>query len=165
METAEPKTKPIGQPAFEVCKENVVKPTLIRESKNGVGIWLQWFGESESFDLSGKQFRFPMNTNPDNFSWQPENFEVIMVGPVKEWPSGDPAVVDYMIEQCGGPDVIIIYFISSKFGVDDGNGGLMPAAGVLLLSIQLLDDNCGIITPQVFSDDNVRVEAIKQFQK
>lgn len=156
--------KPVGQPLHDICKENVQKPTLIYEDKDGYKIWLEWYGESDNFDLTGKQFRFPIRTDPGNFFYQPENFEVIMIGPVKNWPSEDQDVVRHMIEQCGGEDALIIYFISSKFGVDDGNGGIIPAAGVLPLNVKLTDGNCRLINPKEFMDDSVRIEAINRFQ-
>lgn len=161
MET-ETQTKPEESPLHEICEKNVEKPALIRKTQNGVEIWLQWFGESSSFDLSNKQFLFPVSSDAGNFFFQPESFEVIMVGPVKNWPN--KKVVNQLAEQCGGEDVNIIYFISSKIGVDDGNDGSIPAAGILPLKVKLVDNNCGIIGPQEFFDDSVRTEAIKKFQ-
>ncbi|MDE2030901.1 MAG: hypothetical protein KGI58_01415 [Patescibacteria group bacterium] len=156
--------KPVSEPVHQTCKEIVKKPTLFREKKHGNEVWLQWYGESKNFDLTGKQFHFPINADPGNFFYQPENFEIIMIGPVKKWPNKDINIVNYMIEQCGGEETIIIYFISSKFGADDGNGGIIPTAGVLPLDIKLVDDNLGIINPKEFFDDSVRIEAIKKFQ-
>lgn len=154
--------KPKGAPLHQVCKENVERPTLVRKNKNDSDVWLQWFGESNLFDLSGNQFYFPINSDAGNFFYQPESFEVIMVGSVKNWPNKE--VLKDLIEQCGGEDAIIVYFISSKFGVDDGNGQTIPDAGILPLTIKLLDNNCGVINPQEFFDDSVRIEAIKTFQ-
>jgi hypothetical protein len=155
--------KPKGIPLHKVCKEEVEKPTLIRKSENGVEVWLQWFGKSNHFDLSEKQFLFPVSSNAGNFFFQPESFEIIMVGPVKNWPNKE--VVSQLAEQCGGENVNIVYFISPKFGQDDGNGGTIPVAGILSLEIQLADDNCGIIEPKEFFDDSVRLEAIRKFQE
>src|SRR3989344_3946204 len=152
-----------GQPLHQICKENVGKPTLLRRKENdGVEVSLQWFGESESFDLSGMQFHFPINTEIATLFFKPENFEVIMIGPIKNWPNKE--AIPHLVEQVGGEDVIIIYFISSEIGVDGGNGQTVPAAGILPLRIMLADDNCGIIKPKEFFDDAVRTNAIKQFQ-
>ncbi|PCI20319.1 hypothetical protein COB64_02230 [Candidatus Wolfebacteria bacterium] len=148
-----------GQPLHKVCSENVEIPTLIQDNNN-TEVSLQWFGGSEYFDLSGMQFSFPLNTNLEAFYFHPEKFEIIMIGPVKNWPN--PEAIPGLIEDLGGEDVIIIYFISSEIGVDDGNGQIIPAAGILPLTILLADENCGIIKPVEFFNDMVRKEAIKK---
>lgn len=155
-------TKPKGNPLHEVCKTNVEKPTLVHLNKNDYRVWLQWHGQSELFDLFDKQFLFPVSNDTANFFEQPESFEVIMVGPIKNWPNKN--VVGNLVAQCGGEDVIIIYFISSKFSIDGGNSysGQIPAAGILPITT-LADMNCGFITPKEFFDDTVRTEAIKRF--
>ncbi len=162
METKTETLKPIGQPLHNVCEENVTKPKLILKDINGVKVWLQWFGTSKNFDLQNKQFLFPINTSPSNFYLHPEKFELIMIGPVKNWPNKD--VVDDLIEQLGGEDVNIVYFISPEIGTDDGNGQTVPAAGILPLDIKLADDNCGIIDPEEYFDDSVRIRAIEKIQ-
>jgi len=149
--------------SFRPCEINVEKPTLIRKDQNGIQVWLQWFGEAREENLSHKQFLFPINANIQDFFFQPESFEIIMVGPVKNWP--EKKIVNYLAEKLGGENKIIIYFISSKFGVDDGNGGTIPVAGVLPLNITLIDPNYGIINPKEFFEDSVRLEAIRKFQE
>lgn len=153
--------KPVGTPLHEICAQNVTKPTLLLKNDNKV--WLQWFGESDSFDLSEKQFHFPLGSSAGNFFNQPESFEVIMIDLVKNWPNKE--TLEHMINICGGGDTLIIYFISPSFGIDGGNGETVPAAGVLPLTIKLADDNCGIIYPKQFFDDSVRTVAIEKFQK
>ncbi|HRH31249.1 MAG TPA: hypothetical protein PK950_01130 [Candidatus Paceibacterota bacterium] len=153
-------TKQKAEPLHEVCITNVDKPTLVARSKSGVDVWLQWFGKSERFDLSDKQFLFPVDVPAVTFFGRPEEFEVIMVGPVKNWPNKD-AINELIVEY--GADTIVVYLISSAFGVDGGNGQAVPASCLIPLKIKLADDNCGIIDPVDFYDDNVRIKAIERF--
>lgn len=148
--------------SFKPCEENVQKPTLIRKDQNGIQVWLQWFGEAKEVDLTGKQFLFPIDTKIDQFFFQPESFEIIMIGPVKNWPEKE--YIDYLAQKIGGENQIIFYFISSKFGVDDGAGRTIPAAFVLPNTITLLDQNYGVIEPKEFFDDSIRLEAIRKIQ-
>jgi len=159
--TKEMGTKPKGVPLHETCKEIVQKPTLMLKRGEHPEVWLQWFGESDRFDVSDYQFLFPVNTSYEGFFYQPENFEIIMIGPVKNWPY-DTSLGD-LVKQYGGENEIIIYCISSKFGVDDGKGQTIPAGGVLPLNIKLFDENCGIINPQEFFDDSVRLKVVAKF--
>ncbi|MFA5933786.1 MAG: hypothetical protein WC795_00995 [Candidatus Paceibacterota bacterium] len=152
-----------GQPVHEVCKENVKMPRLFRKTEDGI-VFLQWFGESDRFDLSGMQFNFPLNIKAETFFLKPERFEVIMIGPIKNWPN-TPEVLAHMFQQLGGEDVMVIYCICSEIGIDGGNSQSVPAAGMFPVNIMLADDNCGLIKPKEFFDDSVRIKAIEKFQK
>lgn len=167
MSTQQPKPKMVGEPLHEVCKINVDTPRLIYQQKNGIDVWLQWYGESEHFDLSGKQFLFPVNVLVEEFSLEPESFAVIMVGPAKNWPTTNPTILAAIIERCDGENVTVVYAICPlrRLGVYDGNSKEIPATAMIPLTILLADDGCGLITPKPFFDDNVRLTAIRKFER
>lgn len=158
------KILPKGQPLHKTCPNLVEKPTLLVEEKgNEKSLILQWFGESKEVDVSMFQFDFPINMDVGELFYQPESFETILVGQVKDWPNKE--IISNLVEQLGSEDKWIIYAISSKFGVSDGNGGTIPASLLIPMDIMLADENCGVIYPQKFFDDSVRTNAIKKFQE
>lgn len=163
-------------PAHPVYETQVAVPTIRRRQK-GLGlpdcppefegreeIVVQWFGESESGELKDLQFAFPILSDPDAMQWfgHPEWFRVIMLGPLKNWPN--PRGLEMFLQQGLSLDSLVLYVITSQIGLDDGRGGVRPAA--YLVNVVLLGDPLyGVITPREYADWDVSKEEIAKLSR
>ncbi len=142
-------------PAHPICPVQVAIPTLrrqrISESDGQETIVVQWFGESESGELNDLQFAFPLLSDPDAIQWfgHPEWFRVVMLGSLKNWPN--PRGLEMFLEQGLSLDSIVLYVITSQIGMDDGHGGVQPAAHLTTVAF-LGDPLYGVIAPREYAD-------------
>lgn len=134
------------------------------ESDEEETIVVQWFGESEGVELQNLQFAFPLPSDPDAIQWfgRPEWFRVVMLGPLKNWPN--PRGLEMFLEQGLSLDSIVLYVITSQIGMDDGHGGVRPAAHLTTVAF-LGDPLYGVIAPREYADWEVSKEEIAKLAK
>ncbi|MBX4198749.1 hypothetical protein KW800_00500 [Candidatus Parcubacteria bacterium] len=142
-------------PAFEVCKDNVDKPTiLVRDERGRPEVTIQWFGEAKKYDLGDRQFLFPLPTTPDNVQWfgHPEQFQVAYLDQVKNWPA--PQAVSMIAPNYTGGVEAWVFMVSSSLYSRRMEGGLRAAC--FMGEVALLGDpNVGLISPRRFYDPKV----------
>lgn len=156
------------KPAFKVCENNVEVPTILVEPfKPGekFQVWVQWFGKSERSDLRGMQFRFPVPIGVDALHWcgLPDRFKVILFGPIRKFPHPHYANKFAREYFSGDPDGRVLYVINPHKAVDDGNGGKIPVAFMVPMTIELADNEVGIISPIDYYDPKVLQDTIDEF--
>jgi hypothetical protein len=154
-------------PQHRVCSRNVEVPTILVEPFNPeeggeLEIFVQWFGESESVNLDGMQFRFPVPSSPDSICWMnhPEIFKVIMFGQVKDWPKKEvvQTVADTVAK--GDLEAWIIWLTSSHYSTRTPSG-VGPACFIIPMTV-VLGDSFGIIKPKSYCDMSVLEEEIRK---
>lgn len=146
------------QPQHEVCKSRVDCPAVVIKSfDKKPRMFIQWLGKAERVSLpEGSQFLFDVLTDPEDMAWyrKPETFRVVFLGQIKDWPK--PEKVQSMVRAMGNIDKWIVWLVSSYIGIQHSNGigPVSNAVGIALLG----DGNCGVITPQTYTNMKVLEE-------
>jgi hypothetical protein len=143
----------------EMITPTVKVPAIsVREMGEGddkrKAVYIQWNGRSDECELPGDaQFLFESNSLPNSECWcgDPAKFNVVHLGPIRDWP--DPEMVQSFADRIanGNPDTDILLVTSSEFTKRDANGHLAPATFISTV-ILLGDPNCGIIRPRSYTD-------------
>ena len=153
-------------PQHKVCSSITLVPKIVIESLNGeslgLEVWLQWFGESDIVDLEGMQFRFPIPLSVNNVLWMnhPDLFEVVFVGPVKEWPKKEAMAAVANTVTNGDLGAYVFWFVSSHY-TQKYPSGVGPAS-IMVPMNTLLADSFGIIMPKSYTDLGVLERAVSR---
>ena len=146
-------------PIHPTCSYHVVVPTLnigplFRDNSRSC-IYVQWFGESSTSNLTGMQFKFPLcfNINDPKLVCDPTDFNVVFVGMIKDWPTKD-SILDLCREVNGHENTWIVFAITANF-VREYPGGIGPMYLIAPIIVAISDPNCGNIEPAKFCDYNV----------
>jgi hypothetical protein len=140
--------------AHKVCKSNVETPTIVfgeRTFEDGKtsGVYFQWFGVVNRIPTQ-KQFLFPISMGIDNSMWMghPEEFKIVFIDQVKNWPSPEMARRVANVATDGDLEASIIWACGHHYHQQYPEG-IGPAS--FLIPIALLGDpNVGVISPGTF---------------
>ncbi len=161
-------TKLIG--GHPVAETQVDKPTLVvrpefyqyakRDSAPDEDLaYVQWYSDLPNEEHASIQFRWPICLGADSlhFMGHPELFRTCFLGKAKDWlnPSAAQAMITGPAH--GNPDALLIYLVTSFYGVDDGKGGVTIPSFVVQV-IALASGELGIIGPRLYMNP----EASKQ---
>jgi len=163
----------IIQPQHRICDFNVEIPTVHlvnkiridatntahpKQTSNAIEMNIQWFGQAEVLLPEKSQFLFLVLADPEGIEWMghPERFRVVFLDQVKNWPKPEKARITAEAIANGDMEAWIAWLVSSFIGMrhSDGIGPASYAVPVVLLA----DGNCGIITPQPYTNMKVLEE-------
>ncbi len=160
--------RPIVKPQHEMCIIKTDSPMVVvkqmidardpgHPKQENPTMNIQWFGRAKVRLPEDSQFLFPVLTNPDSIEWihKPQLFRVVFLGQIKDWPK--PEAVQSMIEAFrGNNETWIAWLVSSIVGMQHSDG-IGPASFAVKVAL-LGDGNCGIITPQPYTNMEVLAE-------
>ncbi len=157
----------VVQPQHKICISNVDVPTVVlthiidatnpsHPKQKEPTMSIQWFGQAGVRLPESSQFLFTLLTDPQSIEWwkNPQSFRVVFLGQIKDWPKIES--IQKMVEAFGDKETWIVWLVSSIIGMkhSDGIGPASYAVKVALLG----DGNCGIITPQLYTNMGVLEE-------
>jgi len=153
----------IIQPQHKICNFNVDMPTVFPDDEidrtdascpkwKSKAINIQWFGQANVQLPEKSQFLFPVLADPKGIEWMghPETFRVVFLDQVKNWPKPENALITAKTVAKGDMEAWIVWLVSSFIGIrhSDGVGPASYAMPIVLLA----DGDCGIITPQPYTN-------------
>lgn len=146
----------MARPEQKTFDELVLVPTIkVAEVIPGrpKEVVVQWFGETKSRHFDTFQFQFPVGLPVDNMNWlgHPEEFLVVFIGKICEWPKAE--AVAEIAERVGQGDAEarVLWVTTSYYVLGSGNDLRAPTF-IIPLNVMLADSIYGIITPRQFCD-------------
>ncbi len=151
------------KPTFDVCKRVVEIPTIIvdqiviGENHPRNAVFIQWFGEAVRL-TENFQFLFELCIEPNNIHWMghPEEFKVVFLGQIKNWPKPEVSqkIADEIAE--GNLEQTVAWLCSHHYQ-QRYESGIGP--GSFTVPVVLLGDpNIGLISPKTYQN----LEALKE---
>lgn len=127
--------------------EAVYAPTIVHCYDGGDFYYgLQWFGMRTTGDTIDKQFVFPINIEPQILGDNLDEFEVLMIGPVREYLN--EALKADLIQKLGNDTATILHFVDR--GIHSMQRGKLRFREMAVSLDIKISDEFGLLEPQPF---------------